>query len=120
MSCGWEGNRRSGVALAMHHRLQWSIHLEAHGLDREMSTQLTLSCTVRLIYLYLSLSCTAKFSKFRVSAKVRTEVGPTLFCRYLNFRITQCRLSKESENRLDLADVRLNSDLWRTLTDAGQ
>jgi len=56
MSCGWEGNRRSDVALAMHHRLQWSIHLEAHDLDREMSTQLTLSCTVRPIYLYIYVS----------------------------------------------------------------
>ena len=26
MPCGWEGNRRSGVALAMRHRLQWFIH----------------------------------------------------------------------------------------------
>jgi len=32
MPCGWEGNRRSGVALAMRHRLQWFIHLRAHGL----------------------------------------------------------------------------------------
>ena len=31
MSGGWEGNRRSGVALAMRHRLQWFIHLRAHG-----------------------------------------------------------------------------------------
>jgi len=29
---GWEGNRRSGVALAMRHRLQWFIQLRAHGL----------------------------------------------------------------------------------------
>ena len=43
MPCGWEGNRRSGVALAMRHRLQWFIYLRAHGLDREMST---LSCGV--------------------------------------------------------------------------
>jgi len=28
-SLGWEGNRRSGVALAMHHRQQWFIHLRA-------------------------------------------------------------------------------------------
>jgi len=27
MPCCWEGNRRSGVALAMRHRLQWFIHL---------------------------------------------------------------------------------------------
>jgi len=32
MPCGWEGNRRSGVAVAMRHRLQWFIHLRAHGL----------------------------------------------------------------------------------------
>ena len=27
MPCGWEGNRMSGVALAMRHRLQWFVHL---------------------------------------------------------------------------------------------
>jgi len=34
MPCGWEGNRRSGVAQAMRHRLQWFIHLRAHGLRK--------------------------------------------------------------------------------------
>jgi len=34
MLCGWEGNRRSGVALAMRHRLQWFIHLRDHGLRK--------------------------------------------------------------------------------------
>jgi len=34
MPCGWEGNRRSGIALAMRHRLQWFIHLRAHGLRK--------------------------------------------------------------------------------------
>jgi len=29
MPCGWEGNRRSGVALAMRHELKWFIHLRA-------------------------------------------------------------------------------------------
>ena len=38
MPCGWEGNRRSGVVLAMRHRRKWFIHLRAHGLDKEMST----------------------------------------------------------------------------------
>jgi len=28
-SKGWEGNRRSGVALAIHHRQQWFIYLRA-------------------------------------------------------------------------------------------
>ena len=31
MSCGWEGNRRCGVALVMRHRLQWSIQ-STYGL----------------------------------------------------------------------------------------
>jgi len=26
MPCGWEGNRRSGVALAKRHRPKWFIH----------------------------------------------------------------------------------------------
>jgi len=34
MPCGQEGNRRYGVALAMHRRLQWFIHLRAHGLRK--------------------------------------------------------------------------------------
>jgi len=32
MPRGWEGNRRSGVALAMRHRLQWFIKLSTYGL----------------------------------------------------------------------------------------
>jgi len=46
-----EGNRRSGVALAMRHRLHWLIQLWAHGLDREMSTPPVLSCGVCPFYL---------------------------------------------------------------------
>ena len=34
--CGWGGNRRSGVALAMRCRLQWFIHLLDHGLRKEV------------------------------------------------------------------------------------
>ena len=34
MPCGWEGNRRSRVALAMRHRLQLFIHLRTHGLRK--------------------------------------------------------------------------------------
>ena len=39
--CNWEGNRKSGVALAMRH-IKWFIHLRAQGLIREMSTPPTL------------------------------------------------------------------------------
>jgi len=34
MRCDWKGNRRSGVALAMRHRLKWFIHLPAYGLKK--------------------------------------------------------------------------------------
>jgi len=34
MSCDWEGNRTSGVALTMRHRLEWFIHLHAQGLSK--------------------------------------------------------------------------------------
>jgi len=32
MPCSWEGNRRSGVGLAIRHRLQRFIHLRAYGI----------------------------------------------------------------------------------------
>ena len=44
MPCGWEGNRNSGVALAMRHRLQCFIHLRAHGPRKEWG--------MALLYLY--------------------------------------------------------------------
>jgi len=34
MPCDWEGNRRSGVALAVRHRLEWFIHLRSQGLSK--------------------------------------------------------------------------------------
>jgi len=42
MPCGWEGNPRYGVALAMRHRLQWFIHLRVHGPGKEICTPPTL------------------------------------------------------------------------------
>ena len=33
--CNWEGNRRSGVTLAVYHRLKWFIHLQPQGLNKE-------------------------------------------------------------------------------------
>ena len=54
MPCGWEGDSRSGITLAIHHRLWWFIHVCAHGLGREMSTQPTLFVghTLSLPYLW--------------------------------------------------------------------
>jgi len=31
---GWEGNRRSGIAVAMNHKLQWFIQLRAQVLSK--------------------------------------------------------------------------------------
>ena len=71
MPCGWEGNRRSGVALAMRHRLQWFIHLRAHSL-REMSTPPTL------LIVYDILSKTLCFRYLCVWGKVQLVcTGPT-------------------------------------------
>jgi len=54
---GRKGNRRSGVALAMQHRLQWFIHLWAHAKVREMSTPpMPIQAWSALPYLYLYLS----------------------------------------------------------------
>ena len=36
--CGWEGNRRSGIALATCHRHQWFSTYGLKALEREMST----------------------------------------------------------------------------------
>jgi len=70
MPCGWGDKRRSGVALAMHHRLKWSgvalamhhrlkwfIQIWAHG----PSTLPMLSCGVRPIYLHRSIDTVPTF-----------------------------------------------------------
>ena len=35
MPCGWEGNRRTGVALDMRQRLRWFIHLSRSTKGRQ-------------------------------------------------------------------------------------
>jgi len=45
---------RSGIALAVRHRLHWFIHLQAHGLRREMSTPPTLLMGYGTLYLNFS------------------------------------------------------------------
>jgi len=63
MPCSWEGNSRSSVAFAMCHRLNWFIHLRAHGLDREMCTPPTLCCGIWAIYLFcLAYAANSAFS----------------------------------------------------------
>jgi len=59
MSCDWEGNRRSSVALAMRNRLKWFIHLRAQG-----STPPTLFMRYGTLYLYIRTRA-ASISEFQ-------------------------------------------------------
>jgi len=55
MPCGWEGDRRSGVALAMRHRLQWFIYLRTHGLRKgDVHPAYTPREVWHTFYLYLT------------------------------------------------------------------
>jgi len=46
MLCGWEGNHRSGIALAMNDRLQWSNHLQVEGLWKQAECMVQWSMEV--------------------------------------------------------------------------
>ena len=66
MPCGWEGNRRSGVALVMCHRLQWFIHLLAHGLrkgDEHSSWGMALFTFARLRKTWAALHTSGHMTK---------------------------------------------------------
>jgi len=52
MLCGWEGNRRSGVALASASQTQWSI---IKGHVREMSTPPIVVINVYKRFFYFSI-----------------------------------------------------------------
>ena len=58
MPCGWEGNRRSGVALAMHHKLGGLSTYGLKGLTklREISTPLMALVGVGTHYLVYQIS----------------------------------------------------------------
>jgi len=55
--CGWEGNRRSAVALAVRHRLLWFIHLRAHGLRKRDEHP---AYTAVRVWQWLALFCEAE------------------------------------------------------------
>ena len=40
MPCGWEGNRKSSVALAMRHRLQWYFRIGSRPKERRWAPRL--------------------------------------------------------------------------------
>jgi len=52
MSCGWEGNHRPGITLAMHRRLKWFIHLQAQWPSKG-DEHYTARCLISFIFLWL-------------------------------------------------------------------
>ena len=54
---GREDNRGSGVALAMRHRLQWFIHLRAHG-HREGDEHPTYAPNWSMVHFFILLMYT--------------------------------------------------------------
>jgi len=56
MSCDWEGNRRSGVALAVRHRLECFIHLWAHDLSKGDEHPPTLFMGYSTLFTYICIA----------------------------------------------------------------
>jgi len=75
MSGDWEGNRRSGVALAMRHRLKWFIHLRAQGPSKEISTPANTPYGVWYFALYLF------YRRIKVSEAGARSCGYEMACR---------------------------------------
>ena len=56
MPYGWEGNHRSGITVAMQHRLQWFIHLRAQwSKEGRWAPHRSLDCFKEYGILYLTL-----------------------------------------------------------------
>ena len=70
MLCDWEGNRRSGVAPAMRHRLQSFIHLRAHGL-RQGEEQPAWGTTPLRLHVFPSSCAPVRRSKKGVCRRPR-------------------------------------------------
>ena len=76
MSCDWEGNRRSGVALAMRHRLEWLIRIRVQGVSiREMNTQSTLLMGYGTLYLFRSYRTQFTVTKQNVARVIDAASG---------------------------------------------
>jgi len=56
MPCGWEGNRRSGVALAMRHRLSGLSTYELNDQRKRAEHATYAFCGVRHLYIYYNIA----------------------------------------------------------------
>jgi len=62
MPCGWEGHRRSGVALAMRHGLQLQLQLQSFTLKQLFSEE----------------SCSVVGLSVKISFQLRSELSATV------------------------------------------
>ena len=91
MPCGWEGNRRYGVALAMRHGLQWFTHLQVHGLRQgdehpayiPHRVRYTLPYRTALLYVYLFTSRLSSIFNHLQSKQIKTFLSCSVSVRYL-------------------------------------
>jgi len=118
--CSWEGNCRSGVALAMHHRLQGLFPLWALGLDREMSTLPTLSCGVWPICLYLPIYVRGLSERHLLRHRVAV-VTVSVCLRYgrVNFVLAQRLELLQEVSRLQTSLTGVTGDMSYTCETAG-
>jgi len=79
MPCGWEGNR---LALAMRHRLQWFIHLRAHGLrngDEHVAYTLLTGYGTPLPFTFMRVKRNRGRAKSRIVAETSDRITTQYF-----------------------------------------
>jgi len=85
MSCDWEGNRRSGVALAMHHVLKWFIGLRTERLSKGDERPTNISYWYGTLYRFYSApqcSHCKRCTSNSVCLSVRPSACPSVTRRY--------------------------------------
>ena len=75
---GWEGNRRSGVALAMLRKLEWFIHLRARGLRKRDQQPTCTPLTGMTLSFYITLDSDGWLGSRVVSVLDSGAEGPGL------------------------------------------
>ena len=109
MPCDWEGNRRSGVALAMRHRLQWFIHLPAHGLrkgdEHPAYTPHGVRHTLPVLYRICTILCKHNGRTMMISDK-KSEIN---LCQVWNVAFVDADTLNDDKNT-ERHDTQINSE----------
>jgi len=107
--CDWEGNRRSGVALAMRHRLQWFIHLQAHGLrkgdEHPANTPHGVGHTLPVLYSICTILCKHNGRTMMISDK-KSEIN---LCQVWNVAFVDADTLNDDKNT-ERHDTQINSE----------